>query len=154
MAKIVSSAQRIITGVTNPVSVYSRVICLWCQIKGFGTTGWGFTPPLGTRLWLKNVKVYFSPEQTQDGAQINYGIHVGHSKPKSAAELDSWDAVIPIYRGDAMTNYFRQTEESSDMSWDMNRFYEAGEIRFATWINGSGFVAICEMYTFFEISEG
>lgn len=154
MAKIVGGDQYSTLGVVKPSSIYSRVICVWCQIKGVGETGWGFTPPLGQSLRLISVKMYFSPEQTQDGAQINYGVHVGHTKPIAFTNIQAWDPVVPIYRGEAMTNYYRQTGESSDMSWQMNQNFAGKEIRFGTWINGSGFVAICEMYTFFEISEG
>lgn len=154
MAKIVSKNQSIVTGVTVPRSAYSRVVGVWCQVKGVATIGWGYTPSLGQNLRLLGVKIYFSPEQDQAGQQINYGVFVGHSKPSNAADILGWDPVIPIYMPDGRATIFTQTQESETMTFEMNQLFKGEEIRFGTWINGSGVVAICEMYTFFHIMEG
>ncbi len=153
-AKLLTKDQRLVVGVTKPRSSYSRTIGVWSQIKGIDEVGWGYTPPLGQTIWLLDVRVYFSPDRTAEGDQINFGIHVGHTKPKDADELKAWDPVIPIYMPDGRLTYFVQTQKSESMSWPMQRLFTGNEIRFGTWVSGSLTVGICEMWTFFEISEG
>lgn len=154
VAKLLNTGQPVRTRVLVPGASYSRVIGVWCQVKGFGDHGWGYSPALGNRLWLRSVSVYFSPEQDQAGQQICYGICRGTRRPTSYAQVHGWEAIIPIYFPDGRVGQFTQTMASNAMSWTMNQLFEGGQIRFGAWIYGSGFVGLCEMYAFFEISEG
>jgi hypothetical protein len=136
-----------------PRVLNTRVVTVWSQIKGMGLTGWGYTPQLGNSIRLLGVDVYFSPEQDGAGKQINYGFHVGNVKPLSSGQIRAWDTVLPVFMPDGKAAYFTQTQQSNPMSWTMNQLFTSKEIRFGTWINGSGMVTLCEMYTSFKIAE-
>lgn len=154
MAKIVTRSQRIVTGATNPGSVYSRVVSCVAYLKVVGYAR-GYTPPLGEKLWLHGVDVWPSHDYSGvAGAMISFRILHGAGKPATAAEILSWTNILPVDWPDGIGRAWTQYQAFFHQHWDVNQLFVGAAQRFGIWLMGSGFVPLLEFVASFEISEG
>ncbi len=153
MAKIVNTAQRLVTGVTNPGSVYSRVTGFWTgALPVIGDEGQESTYPLGERIWLRSVQLSFWADVIGTQCSAWWFLSTGTKKPNTAGEvLNVWDPIIPCHSG--VKPYYRWDGDKMDFSWKMNRFYEGAGRRFALWFQNITAQRWWVQATF-EISEG
>ncbi len=154
MSKLVSTSQRIATGVVNPVTLYSRVLtCGFGVAAGVGNRDWFFTGPVGNKVWLLNVTIWGHTKAADQMAGVFFYVATGFSIPTSGSEIATkWDLIISNYGtkpGMLLTAWEQQT-----WSFNMNRFYEGPERRFGFSIENFSATAAFWGNIAFQISEG
>lgn len=153
MAKLVSTDQRIVTGVTYPKSVYSRVTGFWTgALPVLNDEGQESTYPLGQHIWLLSVHLSFWADVIGTQCSAFWFLSTGTKKPDDAAEvLGVWEPIIPCSSG--VKPYFRWDGDAMDFSWTMSRYYEGPGRRFGLWFQNITAQRWWVQATF-EISEG
>lgn len=138
----------------NPKPAYSRVINLEVLVSdGLGGEGFNYTPPLGNRLWLLSVDLWFM-NPTLD-VQIGGFIYLrtGKAKPASAGDLAmKWDSVIDDSTGIKPGMYW--TGLNQHLRWDMMKFYEGSGRRFGVMIENFNVDQKWLCWASFQVSEG
>lgn len=114
----------------HPKPAYSRVINLTLQIPaGMGEEDFAVSPPVGSRIWLLNVKLI---TMSQTRANVFGGfiyISTGTDKKVTGAMIAvDWEPVIRNYGGPKPGFYY--TGFGDSYGWDMMRFYEGAGRRF------------------------
>jgi len=138
----------------HPKSVYSRVINLTLQIPaGLGEEDFAVSPPIGTSVWLLNLKLI---TMSQTRANVFGGfiyISTGTDK-KVDGEIIAvkWEPVIRHYGGPKPGFYY--TGFGDSYSWDMMRFFEGHGRRFGAVAQNLFADETWRAWISFEISEG
>jgi len=154
VAKLATTDQRIITGVTYPASSYSRVIGALAVVKTPAVRDFGYTVPLGGNLWLKTVRVWFLPVWDAGTDWIDFWIRYGTGRPNTYAAMSNWEDLLPInFLGSTGAGY-RELATGRVFEWTMNRLFTREAIRFGIQLTTAGLITYEEMYATFEISEG
>lgn len=153
MAELVNKDQTIRVGVTAPKSVYSRVISCVAFIKGGANNAYGYTQALSSKLWLMNVKVWFTPREWADADTIEWLVLRGTGVPKSADDIRSWERFLTLQWLDKTDQRFSEYVSFGPHEFSMNRIFEGESQRFGVWVEGSPLVSVLQMYASFEISE-
>lgn len=153
MAKLVSSNQRIVTGVMNPVSVYSRVTGLFTGVLPvLPDEGWEVTAVVGERVWLLEAQLRFWSHDINTQCRGNWLLLTGTTLPQSVGELfGSWERIIPC--NSTIKPYFQWDGTSVQFTWSMHRLYVGAGRRFALWIQNLAATRWWAQATF-TISEG
>jgi len=138
----------------HPKPAYSRIVNLEVLVPaGIGAEGFNYTPPLGNRLWLLSVDLWFF-NPTPD-IQIGGFIYLrtGGKKPASPGETAmKWDSVVDDSTGIKPGIYW--TGLRAHIRWDMMKFYEGSERRFALLIENFSETQQWLAWVSFQISEG
>lgn len=154
MAKLVSKNQRLVTGVMNPGSSYSRTVTCIAYIKGTPDAR-GFTPPLGQVVRLLGVDIWTTPDYSAvAGAAFSFRILYGTGEPPTAAAILEWENIIPVYWPDGTPREWHQHQMNEHMHWSMDRLFKGQGQRFGVWLEVSGVIPILEFFASFQISEG
>ena len=154
MAKLLTTDQNIGTGVKYPISVYSRVVGALAVVKAPAVRAFGYTMPLGNRIWLKKVRVWCVPVWTGGGDWVDLWIRYGQGKPATFAALGNWEDILPIHWLGAGPLGYREFRTDRVFEWTMNRLFVAEGIRFGIQLETAGLITYEEMYATFEIAEG
>lgn len=154
MAKIVTKDQRLVTGATNPISVYSRIVSCVANPKPGNDPDFAYTTVVGENVWLLGVKIFFMPVAPPAIAGVDFRIVTGTIRPFSAAAIANWEDVLPLlYRGitgQRWTHYYGVTE----MSWQLKKLYVGQSRRFGVWAQLAGAAAVDMVQVSFHVSEG
>lgn len=154
MAKIVSKDQRLVTGATNPGSVYSRVVaCVVCP-KGLGADDFGYTAVVGQVVRLLGVKVFLTPYDFDIANDVTFYLKTGLVKPTTAAQVLAWEDIMQIQYHETDKGAWRAFHGVSEMSWEMNVLYKGSGRRFGCYARLGGLVVVNELHVAFQISEG
>lgn len=152
MAKLVSTNQRIVTGVTSPESVYSRVVSCSHYDPAPPGQDFAYTEGLSSRLWLLGVDVWLD-------TNIHFATHVFTfsvwrllKEPAVILDLYNADNVLPL-RSTTGWWYWHKYGPEGHFHWDMQRLYEGAGQRFGVVLTGAGAV-IAQIQASFRISEG
>lgn len=137
-----------------PKPAYSRVINLTIQVPaGLGEEGYAVSPPVGSRIWLLNVKLI---TMSQTRANVFGGfiyISTGTDKKVTAPMIATvWQPVIRQYQGPKPAFYY--TGFGDSYSWDMMCFYEGHGRRFGALAQNLFIDETWRAWISFEISEG
>ncbi len=138
----------------HPKPAYSRIVNLEVLVSdGIGGYGFNYTPPLGNRIWLLSVDLWFiNPTLDVLIGGFIY-LRTGDTKPASAGEVAMrWDSVIDDSTGIKPGIYWRGL--SQHFRWDMMRFYEGRGRRFGVMIENSNIYQSWLCWASFQISEG
>jgi hypothetical protein len=154
VAKLTTKNQRIVTGVTYPKSGYSRVVSCVAYVDETSTHARGYTLPIGIRVWLLSVDVWFSPAGEVPGRRIETRILTGAGEPAGPGQILSWDNVLPLNFPDGPDKPWVQEGLLEHMSWNMCQLFEGKERRFGIWIKMSPMEQVLNVYASFQISEG
>lgn len=152
MATILTSNQRLITGVMYPRGVYSRIISCCFSLAAGGGNFFSFTPGCGQMLWLLGVTVWITLKPGGADTAVSFNILTGFQAPASYADINTWTNILPNYYQGAVTPYLVDTEQMC-LDWSLNRHFTGQGRRFGfsavgTNSNAGYFIAS------FEISEG
>ena len=154
MAKIVSTDQRIVTGVTNPISVYSRVISIVGSVAaGVGAERAVATPPVAQSVWLRNVQLWLWHSDAETLTGGFFWVLCGSGKVPAGAGILDWENVLPIYSPAALTKWY-WVGASKYFSWDMQRLFTGGAKRFGIFLQNADAISGWNCQASFEISEG
>ncbi|GAI86380.1 unnamed protein product [marine sediment metagenome] len=154
MSKIVTKGQRLVTGATNPGSVYSRIVACVAAPKGVGADDFGYTVMVGEVVRLLAVKVFITPFDFDIANDITFKIKTGLVKPTTAAQVNGWEDVMQIQYHDTDKGNWRAFHGISEMSWEMNVLYKGSGRRFGCYARLGGIAAVGELHVAFQISEG
>ncbi|MBA7522327.1 hypothetical protein ES705_14445 [subsurface metagenome] len=137
-----------------PKPAYSRIVNLEVLVAdGLDGVGFNYTPPLGNRLWLLSVDLWFiNPTLDVLIGGFVY-LRTGDTKPESAGEVAmKWQSVIDDSTGIKPGIYW--TGLNAHFHWDMMRFYEGRGRRFGVMIENFNQYQQWLAWASFQISEG
>jgi len=154
VAKLVSTNQRIATGVMNPTSVYSRVVSCAAYIKAPSTQGYGFTASVGNVVWLHSIRVWMNPYEWAATDWCQFKILQGSSKPGSYAEILNWENILPILYQGNQWGWWVRYKTFALYEWTMQQLFTGKEIKFGVAVEVSPAVNVMWLLVSFEISEG
>ncbi|MBA7607504.1 hypothetical protein ES703_14663 [subsurface metagenome] len=129
MAKIVSTNQSIVTGVTHPKSVYSRRVGCWVTCPGGAARNYGFTPSIGENCWLLGVDLWGQivlPTLTPHW-QVALRTSTGHPKSIEQARACDFIEALNIW---GSGGYWTSRCSDYHFHWDMCVAYTGGARRF------------------------
>lgn len=152
MAKVVVPGRGIVAG---GITGGSRVVTVWTQVKpaDIWPSNFGVSQPLGQKLVIEELQVWFDPRWTIAGSQLVYGFHVGTGWPVDVPTVQAWTMIMPVWRERNITRHYTQTQQSEPQCWTMQRLFEGQALRLGIWLTVSGVVTIAQMYTSFRIRE-
>ncbi|MBA7611088.1 hypothetical protein ES703_18304 [subsurface metagenome] len=154
MAKIVSGDQRLVTGATNPASVYSRVVSCSGVVTHTNPKAI-YTVGVGERVRLLEVKLFWEPFAADNTAVTYFRVMTGTTTPATASEMNqAWENILPkLGEGHLDANWYHEYG-ITEMSWEMNQLFTGTGRRFGVWLQtvmpGKG--QACQAS--FKISEG
>ncbi len=152
VAKLTTTNQRIITGVTNPTSGYSRVVSCSYSIPAGGGNIWSYTERTGQDLWLKGIDLWFTLQPGGELTAISFNIFTGFNEPSAFADMQTWRNLLPNYSRGQLSPWLVDSE-NQHYHWSMMIRLTGIGRRFGFTLIGSntkpGYVAAS-----FEISEG
>lgn len=154
MAKIVTG--QVLTGpgqyfiVEHP----SRVVGALAVVKAPAVRGFGYTSPLGNRLRLRQVRVWFLPVWTGGGDWVDFWVRVGLGTPGAYVPMTDWEDVLPINWLGAGPLGYREFQTGRIYEWNMDRLFVGEAIRFGIQLTTAGLITYEEMYATFEVMEG
>lgn len=154
MAKIVSKDQRIVTGVTNPGSVYSRVVGFAFPLAAPGPNdSFRVTTILAQTLWLLRVQLWFTSETPGTSILFNWRVVTCTTVPTVAeAVAVDLEPVIPFECAGKPFGFWYGDAVHFDFS--MKRLYTGAGRRFAVWAQNNDAAENLWVQAAFEISEG
>lgn len=154
MAFVVTRSQQVVTAGIKPRAVYSRVINLTVQVPaGLAQEDFAFTPAIGNRVWLLGVDLFVMTLEVDVVVSGFVYIRSGVGKPQSASEVATkWNPVIQNYGGPKPGFYFSAIQDH--YHWNMNKFYEAGAVRFGVMATSLVDIVSWRAWVSFQISEG
>ncbi len=154
MAKIVSKDQRIVTGVTNPESVYSRVIGFCFPVPSPGPNdAFRVTPPLAQTIWLLRVQLWFTSETSGTSILFNWRVATSTVVPTVAAAVAvDLEPVIPFECAGKPFGFWYG--DKADFDFSMKRLYSGAGRRFAVWAQNNHATENLWVQAAFTISEG
>ncbi|MBA7469657.1 hypothetical protein ES707_04930 [subsurface metagenome] len=152
MAKIVTTGQRLVTGATNPKSVYSRVVSVWVMCPAEGARNYGFTMPVGQDCWLLGVDVWGQICLPTVTPRWLFALRTSLGNPPSLVEARAADFISALnIWGSA--GYWTSLCSDYHFHWDLSVAYTGGARRFGIDVlNLSADVG--EFAASFKISEG
>lgn len=138
----------------HPKPVYSRRVCLDLKAdKGSGQADMQVTPPLGNRLWLLSIDIWFMNYTidvvTQGWIVISTG---GGKKPTAQDVVYNWDNLLPVIG--TKKPWFQWFGIRGERHYSMMRFFEGTERRFGAYIENKQNNIDWYAHVSFEISEG
>jgi len=154
MAILRNKDQRIVTGVTNPGSVYSRVFGLACKAAaGVGNPDYAYSPVIGQNFWLKGMWIWWGggdPGETCGGTiYVSFGTDI----PNGEMIAMVWEQIIPFWAGTTKPAIMVQGQ-SGYLWWTMNRLFRGQPFRFGMTIENGVATRPWWVNAWFEISEG
>lgn len=154
MAEIISADQRIVTGVTYPVSVYSRVIGFAFPVAAPGPkSGFMVTLPLAQTIWLLRVQLWFTTETPGTGILFNWRVATCTIAPTVAdAVAVDLEPVIPFECAGKPFGFWYG--DAVDFDFSMRRLYTGAGRRFAVWAQNNDAAENLWVQAAFTISEG
>lgn len=153
MAKLANKSQRLITGVSNPGSIYSRVVTCGTKVVGAGVASFGYTHGTGQIVRLLNVQLFIEPVAYAAGLFLLVRILSGLGEPDTAAGILNWDNVLQVLQEPHTDTDIFVHSGRQHMSWDMNVLFKGVGRRFGLWTRGMiGMTG--PTFASFEISEG
>ena len=137
-----------------PKPVYSRVVNLEVLVSdGVGGYGFNYTPPLGNRLWLLSVDLWFMNPTIDVKIGGFIYLRTGDVRPKDYGDVAmNWDSVIDDSTGIKPGIYWEGI--NAHFRWDMMRFYEGKGRRFGVTIENFNVDQNWLCWASFQISEG
>lgn len=132
MAKlIVGRNQQAAMRAAHPKPYYSRTVLMRMMLERVGDMrAGGVTPPLGNRLWLLGVDVWFMSTTDNGFMSLAVDLKVGTTEESDLLVIrDTWEPVMRSSYGptDTMMVYGRDIH----LHFDMMRFFEAEAKRLA-----------------------
>ncbi|GAI64070.1 unnamed protein product [marine sediment metagenome] len=152
MAKIVTKGQRLVTGATNPGSVYSRVISCEAELPAGGGTFYAFTPTVGEVVWLQGINLWLMIEPGGANVNVSFDVFTGVGKPTSYNNFVNYEILLPVYQLGRPTSW-RSHSENMHFGWSLRRLF-TGRPR---WFGIAGYdnsTNAGSVMASFEISEG
>jgi len=154
MAKLLSKQQYIQAGVTNPTSVYSRVVSCSDVVTHMNPRAI-YTVVVGQIVRLLEVKLFWQPREVDATSVTYFRVMTGMTTPASAQEMaQSWENVLPKLGAGHLDADWYHAYGVTEMSWNMNQLFRGSSRRFGifmiTVMPGKG--QSCQAS--FEISEG
>lgn len=154
MAKLATANQRLVTGVTNPLSGYSRVFGLSCKVlAGVGVMDFAYCPPLGKNFWLKFMSIHYCGGAVADPCGGTIYISAGTGIPVAATIVAQWEIIVPFWAGTTKPAIMVQGVDQY-LWWPMNRLYTREALRFGLCIENFSDTRVFWVDVWFEISEG
>jgi len=154
MAKLINRNQRVLTGVKNPESGYSRVFGLACKAAaGVGVDDLAYSPPVGSPFWLRRLSLWFGSEDPTANTGGTVYIAAGTGIPTAENLVQRWDLVVPFWAGTTKPALMVRGAQGF-LTWPMNRLYTGEALRFGMVIENGYAVGTFWVNTWFEISEG
>jgi len=155
MAKtIVPRNQQMAVAQAHPKPYYSRTVLMRMKLERVGDMrAGGITPPLGNRLWLLGVDVWFMSTVDNGFMSLQLDLKVGTTEETDLLVIrDKWEPVMRSSYGpaDTILVYGR----SIHLHFDMMRFFEAEAKRFAMVCSIIGVGVECMGLVAWHISEG
>lgn len=154
MVHLANKSQRIVTGVTTPKSVYSRVFGLACKAgAGVGNSDFTYSPQLGNNVWLLFMSLWYGGgDHTGNCAGV---IHLtqGAGTPTEVVAATQWDYIVPFWAGLTKPGIMVQGREGY-LSWPMKRPYKGEAMRLALVIENGSAALPFWVNAWFEVSEG
>lgn len=153
MAKLVTKQQRLVLGVMNPQSGYSRVVTCMAAPKSLGDIDYGYTIACGQQVRLLTVRLFFYPTAVDVTKQVGFKVLTGTTVPSSEAAIQQWESVLPItWRGTGRDQWIRY-HGRDEYVWTMNRLYTGEGRRFGIWAQ-CNWDGLENVQASFEIMEG
>lgn len=131
----------------------SRCIALMAYAKAMGVNVFAYSPTLGNRTILSQVKVWFRPQVFPVGSDVTFRIKVGKGVPATFAEMALWEDICPIYSPVNVLLPWIDDSSTRTFEWNMNQLFAENELRFGIMFTNGGAIAIVEMYATFTIAE-
>lgn len=153
MARIANIVTPARGGVPGTIPVYSRVVTLQVNVLGgVGQLAHQATPPLGNRVILKKIRLWFMPDAHPGSLSCYLALNAGTSRDVSFLLIrDEWDTIMDI-SGLLPAGYIIHCC-ASEYTFDMNKLYVGESIRFGVAIqntSGQHFFALAA----FQVAEG
>ncbi|MBA7469581.1 hypothetical protein ES707_04863 [subsurface metagenome] len=153
MAKLVTKQQRLVLGVMNPQSGYSRVITCLAAPQGLAAIDYGYTIAVGQKVRLISVRLFFYPTVPDTAKQVGFKVLTGTTVPATQEAIRQWESVLPItWRGTGLDQWYRY-HGRDEYEWTMNRLYIGEGRRFGIWAQ-CNWDGVEEVHASFEIMEG
>lgn len=152
MAKIVTKKQPIIAGVTNPGSVYSRIVTASYSEPQPFDKNFCCTLGLAQTLWLKKVHIWISSDKYGAFTQWWFSVRRGFRDLQTLTEFWTWEDLLPV-RYVAGMGIWNGFDQPVHIELSMNRLLTGQGQRFAASHNITK-TALSYMTVSFEISEG
>ncbi|MBA7474430.1 hypothetical protein ES707_09782 [subsurface metagenome] len=152
MAKIITSNQQLVTGVTHPKSVYSRRVSCWATCPGGGAGNYSFTPAVGQDCWLLGVDLWGQIVLPTLTPNWLVALRTSTTLPQSidTARVADFIGALNIW---GSGGYWTSRCSDYHFHWDMCVAYTGGTRRFGfDVINASADIG--DFMASFQISEG
>ena len=154
MAKLVSTNQRIITGVTNPTAGYSRAFGLACKANaGIGVDDFAYSPPMGVPFRLLFMSLWYGGSDLTNQCGGTIYITFGTGVPTHEIVATTWEIIVPFWAGTTKPAIMVQGLEAY-LYWPMNRLFTGEALRFGLAIENFSDTRPFWVNVWFEISEG
>lgn len=153
MAKIYSRNQRIITGVTNPASTYSRIISCVGGASAAVPEGYGFTAAVGQVCWLLGIKLWILADQPAIRLAGQFGMVTGETEPGSFEAIREWERLLPLWTRTGEVNEWVYHGGACEFCWELDMLFTGGARRFGFWFTLIGATEVA-FEASFRISEG
>lgn len=153
MSKLVTSGQRLVTGVMYPRGVYSRVIDIGLVTTDeVGNTKMAVTPVVAQTVWLLGINLHICPVVVDLWTSGFLWLKTGTTKESNISTITgTWEDIIDM--STLFKNAIMFYGKTFDLSLRMNKLYTGVGRRFAIVAsNGAAVQMWCNCC--FEISEG
>ena len=137
----------------HPKPAYSRVVSVGQIAVGGGGVVLANTPVLGSRIWLLHIKIILSAKVVNPAQATYFDIRVVQKAAWTYDDFRSGKRILPLWTGETIEPWWQFADGRTDVEWDMMRFFEGQERRFAV---AAQRIAEDNMLfvVSFEISEG
>lgn len=154
MCALLNVGQPIRRAILAPAAVYSRVVSVQIPDLRVGETLFRFTPPLGNRVRLLRVQLWFQHASAYIGPRGEYlfQVYTAKSLPKTDAQVRECDPVLPVFGVHAM-GYWVGLQRETEWDWSMDVMYEGAERRFGLYVTQVDDMTLVS-FASFTISEG
>ena len=153
MAEVVSANRRIVTGVTYPKAVYSRVVC--CHVivaAGVGVSSMDLTHAVGGDVWLLGMDLWAYHRAAADWVGGFIWPRTGSGKDPSASQMiNQWEQIIDLSAVGKQAIYW--LGEEHHWSFNFTRLFTGEARRFGVAVQ-NGFDLTWDLFAAFTISEG
>ena len=152
--KIVGRNQQEEVARLHPMTAYSRQVCIELHVlKGSGAADWFTTPPLGNRLWLLGIDIWFINPTVDVLIKGWLVITTGSNKKPTAPQVVyEWEPLLPLV-GHSGT-WLEWCGIRCHRHYSMRKFFQGSERRFAAYVENKTDLTDWYAHVSFEISEG
>ncbi len=151
-SKLISRDQPLVMGVYYPRGVYSRVVTIGHSLPSAADERFVCTPPLGNKLWLLGIKLWFTGSAALDTDAWWFTLRRGFARRPTQLGIWQWEDMLPVFSPNGV-GIWNGWGSPKAFEWSMNRLYEGAAQKFALIWNLTG-PLMGHIQASFEISEG